>query len=199
MPTTAGGDLFAVLDGSRPVIVFDVEGTCWRGVWHRRKETIEIGAVRYLRGTDRRPEFQTFVRPVQIPKLSRFCQELTGIRQADVDGAPTFQEAFHAFLRWATHQGDAPLLASWGPYDLWQLDLDLELLELPKLNVPLLDVRALYLRLSDGSDRRFAAAAKHLGIEEMGRRHRAIDDARVTAEILDRLLHAADEATGSSP
>jgi inhibitor of KinA sporulation pathway (predicted exonuclease) len=50
-------------------------------------------------------EFHTFVRPVVNPSLTDFCQELTGITQADVDAAPTFPEALLCLTRWLEDQG----------------------------------------------------------------------------------------------
>ena len=57
----------SVVTGERRFVVVDVEATCWKkGVFSRKKETIEIGAVRLLidRAESTWPEFQTFVRPL---------------------------------------------------------------------------------------------------------------------------------------
>jgi len=57
----------ALATGERRIVVVDVEATCWKkGVFSRKKETIEIGAVRLLidRAESTWPEFQTFVRPL---------------------------------------------------------------------------------------------------------------------------------------
>jgi len=43
---------------------------------------------------------------------------------------------------------DRVVLASWSRYDLWQLDLDLEVHGLPKLALPLLDVKKLAARIA---------------------------------------------------
>jgi inhibitor of KinA sporulation pathway (predicted exonuclease) len=181
-----------LLAGAGHVIVLDVEATCWRNnLWTKKKETIELGAVRWTRKrTKKRREFQTFVRPVRIPKLSTFCIELTGIKQSDVDPAPTFPEALHAFLEWAQPL-DEMLLATWSRYDLWQLDLDLEFHHLPKLDLPHVDIKKLATKIVGGKS--FAATAKALGLEVGEDRHRAIADARLTAEILDRLLERKNQ------
>ena len=105
----------AVFAGQRRVIVVDVEATCWKkGVFSRKKETIEIGAVRLLldRDESKWPEFQTFVRPRRLPVLSTFCRDLTGITQGEVDAAPTFPEAFERFLEWL-HPSERVVLATW--------------------------------------------------------------------------------------
>jgi inhibitor of KinA sporulation pathway (predicted exonuclease) len=180
----------ALLSGEKSIIVADVEATCWKkSVWNKKKETIEIGAVRFEPGVDpaRAPEFQTFVRPKNLPRLSTFCIELTGIKQEDVDPAPLFPEAFHRFLEWAAPL-DRIVLATWSTYDLWQIDLDLENNALPKLKLPHLDVKKLAHRLVGRLS--FEATAEKLGVPFEQGRHRAIFDARKTAEILHRLLPA---------
>jgi inhibitor of KinA sporulation pathway (predicted exonuclease) len=180
----------AVASGARRAVVVDVEATCWKkGVFSKKKETIEIGAValRRERAHSEWPEFQTFVRPLRLPRLSTFCRELTGITQADVDAAPSFPEALQRFLEWAQPL-DSVVLATWSHYDAWQLDLDLEAHGLPKLAVPFLDVKKLAAQLLGGKS--LEATARELAPESVVLpRHRAINDARRTAQILHRLLH----------
>jgi len=179
----------AVVSGERRIVVVDVEATCWKkGVFSRKKETIEIGAVRLrlTRAEPKWPEFQTFVRPARLPRLSTFCRELTGITQENVDAAPSFPEALQQFLEWSEPL-EQVVLASWSHYDLWQLDLDLENHGLPKLAFTFLDVKKLAARIIgrksfDETVRELAPDAVDLP------RHRAIADARRTARILYRLL-----------
>jgi inhibitor of KinA sporulation pathway (predicted exonuclease) len=178
-----------VVAGDRRIITVDVEATCWKkGVFSRKKETIEIGAVQLLLGRDEAkwPEFQTFVRPLRLPRLSSFCRELTGISQQDVDAAPAFPEALRLFLEWS-QPVERIVLATWSRYDLWQLDLDLEAHGLPKLTLPFLDVKKLAARIL--GSRNFEETAGELAPEDNAKpRHRALADARRTARILSRLL-----------
>jgi inhibitor of KinA sporulation pathway (predicted exonuclease) len=179
----------AVVAGERRIVVVDVEATCWKkGVFSRKKETIEIGAVLLLldRAESGWPEFQTFVRPRRLPHLSSFCRELTGITQESVDAAPTFPEALQLLLEWSQPL-ERVVLAAWSRYDLWQLDLDLEAHGLPRLAIPFLDVRKLAARIVGA--RSFEETARALvpdGVSML--RHRAIADARLTARILNHLL-----------
>ena len=179
----------AVVAGERHIVVVDVEATCWKkGVFSRKKETIEIGAVllRLDRDQSRWPEFQTFVRPQRLPRLSSFCRELTGITQEQVDGAPSFPEALRLFVEWSPPL-DRVVLATWSRYDVWQLDLDLEAHGLPKLDIPFLDVRKLAARIVGA--RSFEQTARELAPDTVAMpRHRAIADAHRTASILNRLL-----------
>ena len=179
----------AVVAGERRVVVVDVEATCWKkGVFSRQKETIEIGAVRVLfdRAPSSWPEFQTFVRPRRYPRLSTFCRELTGITQENVDAAPTFPEALRLFLDWL-QPFEQVVLATWSRYDLWQLDLDLEAHGLAKLAIPALDVKKLAARIVGAKS--LDETARELAPDSASMsRHRAVDDARRTARILNRLL-----------
>jgi 3'-5' exoribonuclease 1 len=179
----------AVVAGERRLIVVDVEATCWKkGVFSRTKETIEIGAVRLLfdRGESGWPEFQTFVRPLRLPRLSSFCRELTGITQENVDAAPAFPDAMRLFLEWSEPLEEV-VLATWSRYDVWQLDLDLEAHGLPKLSLPFLDVKKLAARVVGSKS--LETTARELTADGVaGPRHRAVADARRTAGILYRLL-----------
>jgi inhibitor of KinA sporulation pathway (predicted exonuclease) len=182
--------LKAVVAGEGRIVVVDVEATCWKkGVFSRKKETIEIGAVLLLldRAESTWPEFQTFVRPRRLPRLSSFCRELTGITQENIDAAPTFPEALRLFLEWS-QPSDRVVMATWSHYDLWQLDLDLEAHGLPKLAVPFLDVKKLAARIVGSKS--FEETVRELAPDTVPMpRHRAIADARRTARILHRLLH----------
>jgi inhibitor of KinA sporulation pathway (predicted exonuclease) len=183
--------LRAVLAGERRIVAVDVEATCWKkGVFSRKKETIEIGAVLLLldRAAPGWPEFETFVRPLRQPHLSSFCRELTGITQEDVDGAPGFPEALQRFLAWSPPL-EQVVLATWSRYDLWQLDLDLEAHGLPKLALPFLDVKKLAGRIV--GTRSFEETVRVLALGDSALpRHRALADARRTALILYRLLRS---------
>jgi inhibitor of KinA sporulation pathway (predicted exonuclease) len=179
----------AVLSGERRIVAVDVEATCWKkGVFSRKKETIEIGAVRLLvdRPESKWPEFQTFVRPARLPRLSSFCRELTGITQENVDSAPAFPEALKLFLDWL-QPSERVVLATWSRYDLWQLNLDLESHGLPELTWPFLDVKKLAARVVGSKS--FEETVRELAPDAAAMpRHRAIADARRTARVLSRLL-----------
>lgn len=179
----------AVVSGERRIVVIDVEATCWKkGVFSRKKETIEIGAVQLWldRAPSTWPEFQTFVRPRRYPRLSSFCRELTGITQENVDTAPTFPEALQMFLNWSQPL-ERMVLATWSRYDVWQLDLDLEAYGLAKFDIPFLDVKKLAAQIV-GSKSLEATARELVPDGAATPRHSAVADARRAALILNRLL-----------
>jgi inhibitor of KinA sporulation pathway (predicted exonuclease) len=142
------------------------------------------------------PEFQTFVRPLRLPRLSSFCRELTGITQENVDAAPSFPEALRLFLDWLQPL-ERVVLATWSRYDLWQLNLDLEAHGLPTPAFPFLDVKKLAARIV--GSRNFEETACELAPDTMAMpRHRAIADGRRTARTLDRLLRPLGDASPAS-
>jgi inhibitor of KinA sporulation pathway (predicted exonuclease) len=171
-------------------LVIDLEATCDDGgrIPEKIMEIIEIGAVLVDASTlEPVGEFQTFVRPVIRPKLTAFCTELTTIRQADVDGAPTFPDAIEALARF---QGDRnALFCSWGDYDRKQFEIDAARWGVP---LPLKGHMNLKKRFSAtlGEATRYgmSSALERVGLPLTGTHHRGIDDARNIAKLLPYLL-----------
>ena len=102
-------------------IVVDLEATCTdRDEFPRDEmETIEIGAVCLDENGEQRDSFQAFIKPVKHPVLTDFCKQLTTIKQSDVDGAESFEEAFERFLSWVGNivgRNDYTFM-SWGDFD----------------------------------------------------------------------------------
>lgn len=170
-------------------IVVDLEATCWEtGTNVERQEIIEIGAVELDTELKVLRELDLFARPVQAPVLSDFCRELTGIKQEDVSAAGVFAEVFPRFTAWA---GPAPFeLASWGEYDLRQFHVDCARagLPVPEGFTRHIDLRALFARRRGLAAGTMTQALAALGLEQEGRLHRALDDARNVARLAQVLL-----------
>jgi inhibitor of KinA sporulation pathway (predicted exonuclease) len=169
-------------------LVVDLEATCADDgtVPKHEMEIIEIGAV-MVAALDLEPvgEFQTFVRPVRHPQLTRFCTELTSITQAEVDAAPAFAPAMKAFCSWA-YTFDDILFCSWGDYDRKQFRQDCLHHDVGypfgsgHLNVKRAFAKHGRRRKAPG----MAGALEHVGLELTGTHHRGIDDARNIARLL---------------
>lgn len=170
------------------LIVCDLEATCWDdGTSKDQMETIEIGAVRIQNGV-MADQFSSFIRPALHTKLSEFCKKLTTIHQADVDTAQPFAEVFNSFLQWI---GPSPFVfCSWGRYDVGQLQLDTQ-----RLNIPWPATLSHHLNIkhtfaqwrqvpSCGMDR----ALQYMNIPLEGVHHRGIDDARNIARLALMML-----------
>ena len=155
-------------------------------------EIIEFGAV--MSDADFRviDEFQRFVKPVRHPVLTRFCTELTSIRQQDVDGAPTFPDCAAAFEAWL-HRHSGFAFCSWGDYDRNQLQQDCDFHRIPNpVSAPHLNVKRLFSeRQSLGRTYGLAGAIEKTGLGFSGTHHRGIDDARNIARLLPYVFGGA--------
>ena len=167
-----------------PLIVFDLEATCWpEGTSVERQETIEVGAVRV--GPEGLPagEFQRLVKPRDEPVLSGFCRDLTGIRQEEVDGAEPFPAVLDAFLSWG---GPEPVRwASWSLYDLRQLKADCQRhnIQLPATVECHVDLRRQFADIQEKEPVTMKRALELTGMTLEGSHHRGIDDARNIARL----------------
>lgn len=181
-------------------LVIDLEATCDEGHRIPREETeiIEIGAVLLDGAFVVVEEWQSFVRPVIHPVLTAFCTKLTSIVQAQVDEAPSFQQAIAGLSAFIA--GRTPLFASWGDYDRAQLAREGERnsVVLPLGDEHLNIKEAFKQRVGDGKPRGVGQALKYAGLRFEGTAHRGIDDARNIARLLPYALGHAPLRTRPS-
>jgi len=165
-------------------VVFDLETT---GVG-RTARICEIGAVRISR-LEQTDTFETLVDPrAQIPAA---ITALTGIRQADLKGAPSAGLAVRRFMAFA---GDAVLVAHNARFDRSFLDRDLDRLTGRRLAAPVLDTLALARTLLAGRVARTGLASlSHFFGTSTRPCHRALPDAEATGEVLLALIGLAQE------
>ncbi len=104
-------------------VVIDFEATCDEPYNPDPQEIIEFPAVIVDPGAAcDAAEFHSFVRPVAHPRLTPFCARLTGIRQEQVDAAPTFPDVLAQFEEWWQETGsDDALVVTCGDWDLGSL------------------------------------------------------------------------------
>jgi DNA polymerase III subunit epsilon len=166
-------------------VVVDLETT---GLRPGRSGICEIGAVR-LRGFEVDGEFETLVDP-GLP-IAAGASAVTGLRNEHLRGAPGPAEAVRSFLAFA---GDAVLVAHNARFDLAFLDRETELLTGSRIGAPVVDTVRLARRLLAGRVAGFGLAqlAWFLGTAERPC-HRALPDARATAELLLALIGLAQE------
>jgi DNA polymerase III subunit epsilon len=166
-------------------VVVDLETT---GLRPGRSGICEIGAVR-LRGFEVEAEFQTLVDPGQA--IDAAVSALTGLRSEQLRGAPGPAEAVRSFLAFA---GDSVLVAHNARFDLAFLDRETERLTGSRIGAPVLDTVRLARTLLAGRVAGFGLAqlAWFLGTAETPC-HRALPDARATAELLLALIGLAQE------
>lgn len=169
------------------LIILDFEtngGTVEDSTAHR---IIEIGAVRLSEELQVIDEFSMLVdgRPVLDVVV-----EIHGITNADLEGKPLFKDAHPDFDEWCGKKQEY-VLGAWGAY----FDIPVLRAEYQRIGVKFphrgesFDVKAVvwWDLLRQGKP------AKHLGLEQAGglygipfygKKHKAVDDARMTARLL---------------
>ena len=166
-------------------VVVDLETT---GLRPGESGICEIGAVR-LRGFEVEAEFQTLVDP-GLP-IAAGASALTGLRNEQLRGAPRPAEAVRRFLDFA---GDAVLVAHNARFDLAFLDRETERLTGSRIGSPVVDTVRLARRLLAGRVAGFGLAQLAWFFDTSERPcHRALPDARATAELLLALIGLAQE------
>ena len=153
-------------------------------------EIIEFGAVRLGEDLEPADEFKCYVRPQFYPFLSGSVARLTKIRPQSLEGAPLFPEACQSFLAWC---GEPFCLCTWGPTDLKVLldNMLIHGMETPE-TVLSCDLQRIFGReiMRDNRQCSLEKAMELLGIR-MDRAHDALNDARNTARICQRMDLAA--------
>lgn len=169
-------------------LVIDVEATCSEddSVPRNQMEIIEIGAVIAEALTlDVIDEFQTFVKPVRHPKLTKFCRDLTTIRQIEVEIAPLYSVAMQRLTKWLRAYPHF-VFCSWGDYDRVQFERDCYYHNVPyplgkqHINLKKTFAQNQGLRKQIG----MTVALRKAGLSLRGTHHRGIDDARNIAQLL---------------
>ncbi|WP_285107333.1 3'-5' exonuclease [Paenibacillus sp. UMB4589-SE434] len=174
-------------------IIYDLEMTVTR----RRgqpSEIIEIGAVKVAIEEDKPvivDTFQSFVRPVLSPQLTKDTVSFTGITQQDVHSAETLQNVLDQFIAWI--DTDDYALCSWGEDDKVQFVKECRHKEISLywlLNHTNLQKQVSTL-MGRGHNQQIGLkpALESLEIAFVGSHHRALDDAYNTALIY---MHYAD-------
>ncbi len=175
------------------VVVVDVETTGWL---RDRAELTEIGAVRLSAG-QLAGEFCSLVRPTR--PIPADITTLTGITEAMLSQAPPASVALRAFLAFA---GDCVLVAHNACFDLEFLTAASDACGIAWPRFPVLDTAALArLLLGTGrvADCRLATLATYFAARTPPC-HRALADARATADVLTGLLRlAADDKRAGEP
>src|SRR3954469_6669915 len=166
-------------------VVVDLETS---GLTPTTARICEIGAVR-VRDLEPVDEFELLVDP-GVP-IGAAITAITGLRDADLRGAPHPAIAVRRFLEFA---GDAVLVAHNARFDLSFLDRERERVTGAGLAGPVVDTVGLARRLLPGRTPRAGLASLSQFVGTSARPcHRALPDAQATAEILLVLIGLAQE------
>jgi DNA polymerase III epsilon subunit family exonuclease len=174
-PRTLFGDAASAALGDVEFVVLDTETT---GLGPVAARVVEIGAVR-IRGGREIGRFESLVQPGgPIPPA---VTAVHGITDADVAGAPPFEDVAPAFLRFAR---GATLVAHNAPFDASILAPELARAGFePPAEAMLCSCRLARKAFREESSHSLGALVRSLGISTTGR-HRAMADALAAKEVL---------------
>lgn len=168
-------------------LIIDLEATCTNANEFPRHESeiIEIGAVLVNENNEIVSKYNTFIKPVRNPKITKFCTELTSIVQSDVDDAPGFKEAIADFTKYMNAQGDF-IFCSWGNYDKNQFRRDSEYHQIQNCmeKYTHVNIKEEFARTQGIKPRGLMKALGLLGLDFEGNYHRGIDDAINMAKLI---------------
>lgn len=169
-------------------IVLDIEFNGRKFASDLPMEVIEIGAVRLDAELRQTSQFSALVKPVYFAKLNDFIQKKTGIPQEGIDAAAGFPAVIGQFLDWLG-PNDRYLIITWGGEDMKRIVFDTRMHGLDDaywLGVNYFDLLKGYIRYKGvTNDVSVENALVDLGLSgDDIQAHRALDDARMTAEIL---------------
>jgi inhibitor of KinA sporulation pathway (predicted exonuclease) len=176
-------------------IILDIEFNGRKFASDLPMEVIEIGAVRLDASLQQVDEFSALIKPVYFSKLNAFIKKKTGIPQEDIDEAAGFRKVITDFLAWLGRSEEL-LLVTWGGEDLKRIVFDTRMHKLDDAYW----MAAHYFDLLKGftrfkkvtNDVSVEAALIDLNIVAEGTAHRALDDAKMTAEVFRSIFTDLD-------
>ncbi|SDD17755.1 Inhibitor of the KinA pathway to sporulation, predicted exonuclease [Paenibacillus sp. UNCCL117] len=176
-------------------IILDIEFNGRKFASELPMEVIEIGAVRLSPSLETIDEFTALIKPVYFSKLNSFIKKKTGIPQEDIDRAAGFVPVIKEFSAWL-QRSESFLLFTWGGEDMKRIVQDTRMHKLDDsfwLSAPYFDLLKGYTRYKKvTNDVSVEAALLDLEITAEGSAHRALDDARMTAEVFRRIFPSLD-------
>ncbi|XP_031623239.1 uncharacterized protein LOC116340740 isoform X2 [Contarinia nasturtii] len=218
--TTVNSKMLTVPSGLNPeiqnkfnqleyLICLDFEATCWTPRDLYRAEIIEFGAVLInLKNKEILSEFHEYVQPTNIPILSDYCMDLTGITQEMIDDKEHFPVIFRKFESWLESIRELNQLnytrpnksgvqldwnttfCSWTNYDLghyFRLECERHNITHQDYFNVWIDAKR-YFRMRHKGHYTFEMALIKLNISPVGRAHSAIVDAKTLAQMVFTLF-----------
>jgi len=181
--------------------ILDFEATCWDDNSKKPKEVTEFPSVLLKWNSDgkteRVSEIQMFCKPKLDPKLSKFCTELTGITQAQVDvGIPFFSALakHHSWLKQNVEDLDEVIIVTCGAWDLekclptqcriWNKNVN----NLPDVYNHFVNIKDVYQQFYNKKAKSMVSMLNDLGLTLDGRHHSGIDDCKNITKIFETMI-----------
>lgn len=185
-------------------VILDFEATCDQGKAPKPQEIIEFPSVLMCGKTFKIiDEFTSYVRPLHHPQLTKFCTELTGITQQQVENAPLFPEVMTNHMDWLHHHnlqihpkgsGSSFAFITCGDWDLRSmLPNQWRACEPPLRAIPYayrqwINIKVHYMAFRETKRAPgMAGMMRALELELVGHHHSGIDDSRNIARIAQHL------------
>jgi len=156
-------------------------------------EIIEIGAVKLDDNLNEIDTFQAFIKPKYFKKLFPVVKKKTNITQENINEAGSFKEVISKFRTWI---GNDFVLISWGHDDIHHLLTSCKDNKITtswlKKNIDLQKQVLSIYQVPAGQRYSLETALNVLGIEVDENLHRALADARYTAQIFQKTFDKLD-------
>jgi len=169
-------------------IFFDFEMLCSnKGMPFEDMEAIRLGAVKYNIETEDIEFFDRYIQPTKRVSLSRFCTELTGIKDTDLVGASNFKNVFEDFLTWIGGIKKSRFF-SWSTSDLSRLKIDAEkheisLATIKKIEQRYVDFQAIFTKRVSKNNVSVENGLALYNLQFEGEKHNPMYDAYNTLRI----------------
>ncbi|WP_151733285.1 3'-5' exonuclease ['Paenibacillus yunnanensis' Narsing Rao et al. 2020] len=177
-------------------IILDIEFNGRKFASEHPMEVIEIGAVRLDASLQYKDEFTSLIRPIYFSTLNSFIKKKTGIPQEEIDVASRFPKVIREFQKWLSQSEEEVLFLTWGGEDFKRIIQDLRMHKMDEsywMQTPYFDLLKGLLRARGlKNDVSVEGALALLEIEPAGSAHRALDDAKMTAEIFRAIFAELD-------
>lgn len=179
-------------------LVLDFEATCDSPANVIPQEIIEFPVLKVNSQTyEIESVFHSYVRPIVNPELSKFCTQLTGIAQEQIDSQPVFEDVFENFQRWLEKEnllsGAKFACASCGDWDLrfiFPSQCKAFRIPVPDYMKSWINVKVSFAELSQVYPRNMVTMMKYCQLKHQGKLHSGLDDckniARIMTDLADR-------------
>ncbi|XP_064600584.1 3'-5' exoribonuclease 1-like isoform X2 [Liolophura sinensis] len=178
------------------LLVIDFEATCEEDVENYNHEIIEFPAILVdVQQNKIVDEFHSYCRPLLNPQLSKFCCNLTGITQSQVDTADSFPLVLKSMEKWMESQclgsERSFAVATDGPWDMSRFlngQCSLSDITFPQWARRWVNVRKTYANFYQCRRTKITNMLENLGLTFEGNLHCGRDDARNIAQICIRMM-----------